>query len=162
MCICPVLHNARVLKESSVQNFFQLSTMSSSDAESTSSDLTSVKSSVVRSPVIQDLDIIMETDATVGSVGSGDDEKTHLKTDAEGNSTQMTDSSSASASSASASTAASTADRAKKKRLQMRCTRRSTRKEKPRQQMGCTRRRPRKERPHKKQRHQTHQPRQHP
>ena len=70
------------------------------------SDLTSVKSHV-GSPVIQDLDIIMETDATVGSVGSGDDEtnavgKTvqmtatnSLKTDAECNSTQMTDSSSA-------------------------------------------------------------------
>ena len=73
---------------------------SSSDSESTSSDLTSVKSSVVGSPVIQDLDIIMETNATVGLVGSGDDEKTHLKTDAGGNSTQMTDSPSASASTA--------------------------------------------------------------
>ena len=54
--------------------------MSSSDSESTYSDLTdaSVKSvkSVAGSPVIQDLDITMETHSTVGStVGSGDDDK---------------------------------------------------------------------------------------
>ena len=52
--------------------------MSSSDSESTSSGLTSVKS-VVGSPGIQelDLDIVMETDATVGSVGSSDDNDTN-------------------------------------------------------------------------------------
>ena len=80
--------------------------MSSSDSESMYSDA-SVKSDV-GSPVIQDLDL-MVTDATVGS---SDDETNVVgktvqmtatnssKTDAEGNSTQMTDSSSASASTA--------------------------------------------------------------
>ena len=74
--------------------------MSSSDSESTCSDLTDAsEKSDVSSPVIQNLDIIMVTDATVGS---GDDEtnavgktvqmtaKNSSKTDAEGNSTQMT------------------------------------------------------------------------
>ena len=93
------------------KTFSQPSTMSSSDSESTCSDLTDAsEKSDVGSPVIQNLDIIMVTDATVGS---GDDEtnavgktvqmtaKNSSKTDAEGNSTQMTDSSSASASATS-------------------------------------------------------------
>ena len=106
-------------KCSNLQNFFQLSTMSSSDSETTASDLTSAKSDV-GSPVIQDLDINMEADATTGSDDAG------------GNSTRMTDSSIASASMAptemtdssiaTVSTAASMADRAKmKKKQQMGC-----------------------------------------
>ena len=69
--------------------------MSSSDSESTCSDLTDAsEKSDVGSPVIQNLDIIMVTDVTVGS---SDDEtnavgktvqmtaKNSSKTDAEGN-----------------------------------------------------------------------------
>ena len=88
------------LKGQACKTFSQPSTMSSSDSESTCSDLTDAsEKSDVGSPVIQNLDIIMVTDATVGS---GDDEtnavgktvqmtaKNSSKTDAEGNSTQMT------------------------------------------------------------------------
>ena len=64
----------------------------SSDSESTSSAVTSV--SVVGSPVIQDLDLDVVMDAD-GTAEACVDAKTH---DAEGNSTEMTASSSASAS----------------------------------------------------------------
>ena len=106
--------------------------MSSSDSESTYSDA-GVKSDV-GSPVIQDLDIIMVTDATVGS---GDDETNAVgktvqmtatnssKTDAEGNSTQITAAKSSRTdpdgkttqmiATNSSSASASTADRSKKK-----------------------------------------------
>ena len=83
------------LKGQACKTFSQPSTMSSSDSESTCSDLTDAsEKSDVGSPVIQNLDIIMVTDATVGS---GDDEtnavgktvqmtaKNSSKTDAEGN-----------------------------------------------------------------------------
>ena len=71
--------------------------MSSSDSESTCSDLTSVAGS----PVIQDLDITMATDSTVGS---GDD-----GTDSDGKTAQMIATNSSSASASTAQTSASTA-----------------------------------------------------
>ena len=79
------------------KTFSQPSAMSSSDSESTCSDLTSVAGS----PIIQDLEIIMATDSTVGS---GDD-----GTDSDGKTAQMIATNSSSASASTAQTSASTA-----------------------------------------------------